>query len=84
LRVFLLEDLVNDANAAMADFFTFIGVPPIPVDPSLHANPAPEDYPIPAGLHKWLVDFYREDTSFVEGFLGRDLSHWRRAGAEGE
>jgi hypothetical protein len=78
LRVFLLEDLEKEPNAVMTDLFTFIGVTPIPVEAGLRSNPTAEDYPMPAQLHNWLVDFYRDDISFVEGFLGRDLSHWRR------
>jgi hypothetical protein len=79
LKVLLLEDLANAANAVMADFYGFIGVEPIPVDAELHANAAPErEKPIPAALRNWLVDYYRDDISFVEELLGRDLSHWRR------
>jgi hypothetical protein len=79
LRVYLLEDLAADANAVMADIFTFIGVQPIPVDVSTRAFSDPEDEPIPPALRSWLVDYYSDDIRLLEELLGRDLSRWREA-----
>jgi hypothetical protein len=79
LRVSLIEDLAKDATSLMGEVFTFIGVDPLPVDEELRANAAPRDVdPMPAELRRRLVNHYREDTSFVEGLLDRDLSDWRR------